>query len=187
MVTKGIHSQTTIPKVPNTGFLEKLKIPVFTGDDLEYAEFKTLFTKIFKPLLLDDAIVMQYLRDSIPKDIRYVLEGAQTLDIIWSRLDEKYGKKINSVVLIIDRLFALDLSKGRHFEKIEKLAYAIDSAEHLLSSLDSKGRLDLDIRLVGQLIKKLPDHYQREWYDWAAKQTNVPEPGHTEWKCFRIG
>ena len=33
MVTKGIHNQTTIPKVPNTGFLEKLKIPVFTGDD----------------------------------------------------------------------------------------------------------------------------------------------------------
>ena len=46
------------PKAPNTGFLEKLKIPVFSGDELEYAEFKSLFSKIFQPLLLDDVIVI---------------------------------------------------------------------------------------------------------------------------------
>ena len=50
----------------------------------------------------------------------------------------------------------LDLSKGRTYEKLDKLKNEIDHATYLLRDLRAESHLTGDMDMVSSLVKKLP-------------------------------
>ena len=89
-----------------------------------------------------------------------------------------------SIRQIIKKLTDLDLSKGKSYEKVEKLAREIQHATYLLVNLKAEKRLAEDMNLVGLLLRKLPLEYRREWTRWVSRNCPDATPGENEWPEF---
>ena len=57
--------------------LEKLPLPKFSGNPLDYAEFKALFTELVGSVRTKEVAIMEYLHRSLDKKLRYIIRGAK--------------------------------------------------------------------------------------------------------------
>ena len=74
-------------------FLEKTKPPRFTGDDVEYPEFKRKWSSQVNKANLPEETELDKLRDSLPRDAKDQLYGVLTLTEAWQILDKRFGDK----------------------------------------------------------------------------------------------
>ena len=104
----------------------------------------------------------------------------------WRRLDEKFADRVGAIRSVLRNLMEVDLSKGKHYEKIERLDFEIQNAQYLLRELQADQRLSQDLGLVGTLLKKLPPDFRKEWVKWSSSQETAAVPGETEWGQFLV-
>ena len=77
------------------------------------------------PLQISEAATIEYLRKPLLEDLQYLLKGAQKREVAWARLGEKFDDKVGQVRWIMKNLYDVDLTKGKTYEKIEKLSFEI--------------------------------------------------------------
>ena len=73
------------------GFLERVKLPTFSGSIEDYGEFKCQFKELCRGEQYTGVIELAQLRQKLPKDAVALLVGLVTPDAAWARLDESYG------------------------------------------------------------------------------------------------
>ena len=164
--------------------VERLSLPKFSGDQLHYVEFKNLFNELTQPLKLSEPAALEYLKRSLDGSLQYIIRGSKERREAWARLDEHFADRVGQIRLIMKNLSNLDLSKGKMYQKVEKLCNEIRQAEYLLKELKAGDRLKGDIELVGSIIKKLPQEARRDWVDWSSSQEEEVIPGESEWPVF---
>merc|ERR1711867_31510 len=164
--------------------VEKLAMPKFSGNALDYVEYKDLFTELVSTLRVSEAAKMEYLRKSLDAKLLYIVRGAKDRKEAWRCLDEHFADRAGSIRTILRNLVAIDLSKGKLYERVDKLKNEIEHAQYLLKGLKAEGRLAGDIELVGRLLEKLPARLREKWVDWSTAQGQDLVPGEDEWPSF---
>merc|ERR1711867_16750 len=117
--------------------LRSVKIPDFSGEPINYPDFKRTFSALTGDQGLKDEVLMIYLRDAIPKDVRYLLNGVHDLKTAWNRLDDRFGDHQQHMRALYERLVKIDL-KGKDFERIERLHLEVEHVCQLVSKEAAK-------------------------------------------------
>ena len=86
------------------GHVEKVRLPQFSGNIKEYAEFKSQFQQLCKGKGYSSVIELAQLRTKLPKDAVTAIVGLTTPDQAWMQLDELYGNKEMSVIMALKGL-----------------------------------------------------------------------------------
>ena len=74
-------------------FLETSKPPKFSGDDLDFAEFKRKWHSQVTKAYLPEETELDKLREAVPKEARDQLYGVVKLSEAWAILSKRYGDK----------------------------------------------------------------------------------------------
>ena len=176
-----VHSHQLPSRVGRT-FLERTKLPIFTGKVEEFPDFAKQFKELTQDEGYPGAILLSKLRESVPKDGKDLLVGVQDMNIAWDRLEKRYGNRKIAILTIQSRLAKVFLT-GEDHERVEKLSGEVDRAVNLLRPLGALDSLTRDFELVGRLIDKLPKSMQSEWDKYATAHEFVQDT-RTDWEKF---
>ena len=165
-------------------FLEKTKLPTFSGRVEEYPDFKQQFLELTEHAGYPGAVLMSMLRDKLPKEGKDLIAGVRDEKEAWERLSRRYGDKRTAILTIQRRLYGLNVGAGEPHEKMEILAREVERATSLLSPMNALDALTRDFELVGKLINKLPLSYQECWDDWCTSSEVVSNQDESEWSKF---
>ena len=168
----------------NHNMFARLNTPVFDGQITSYPDFKRRFKDLTRLSGLPVGILLEHLANAVPQQQRHMVDGSETLPEAWDRLDEKFGDRRLSIITVQRNLMAVDLSKVKEYEKVEKLYDEINRALRLLKQLGSDDNIVKDLQIVSRLVEKLPENLQVDWSRHATKSSEPLLPGLTEWNKF---
>ena len=142
-------------------FVERSKLPVFSGKVEEFPEFRKQFQELTKEEGFPEAILISKLKTAVLAEVRELLVGVDTISGAWSSLQKRYGDRKVAILTIQARLTKLTLF-GEDHEKIEQLSREVSQAVNLLRHPDihALDSLTRDFDMVGRLVAKLPRVYQ---------------------------
>ena len=163
-------------------FLERTKLPTFSGKVEEWPDFSKQWKELTRGEGFPEVIALSKLRDSIPAEGKDLLVGVESLDLAWQKLAECYGDRKIGILTVQKRLNSLVLT-GEDYNRIEKLAAEVDRAQNLLRSLGAPNQLTQDFEMVGCLVAKLPRSYQTDW-DRHITSLDEAEFEQTYWEKF---
>ena len=164
----------TVPSVPVStpahscqrrgGFLERVKLPTFSGSVEDFGEFKTQFQELCQGEGFTGVIELAQLRQKLPKDAVAMLRGLTTPDEAWARLDETYGNVDLQVLEALKRLRSLKVGKATAHEQVVEVAVAVQRCVTVLKALDRETELLTDRETMAEVIGSLPADSQQRWY-----------------------
>ena len=167
------------------GFIEKAKIPNFSGKLEEYPDFKHQFCDLTLNCGHPPSALLQQLRDKVPQEARAELVGAKTLAEAWETLDERYGDMDMTSKMVKDRLHALRLDPQQpQHDNVIALVNAVKHAIKLLDPQQQEATLSADQELVGVLVGKLPQNLRDHWHDYASNPDRGERPNR--WNDFKV-
>ena len=76
-----------------SGHVEKVKLPSFSGNIEDYAEFKSCFRLLCNGERYSAVLELAQMRTKLPKDAIQAIYGLTSPEEAWSRLDEMYGNR----------------------------------------------------------------------------------------------
>merc|ERR1711867_319117 len=164
--------------------LDSVKIPNFTGEPINYPDFKRTFTALTGDQGLRDEVLMIYIRDAIPKEVRFLLNGVHDLKTAWTCLDDRFGDNQQRLRALYARLVGLEI-KGKDFERIERLYLEVEHVCQMVSKEAAKSLFGGDLYIVSTLLAKLSPHQVEKWIEFAENQNDEVESGKNEWEVFR--
>ena len=142
--------------------LEKVKMPLFTGEIGDYPLFKTDFEKQVVPTINEEN-APYILRSCLSKEPADVVKSIDDdLDTMWKRLDEKYGDPAKVVDVIMN---AIQNTRNLKDGKNKKFVEFINIVEDGYRDLKRLG-LEKEITTtssVSVIVKKLPTDVRKEW------------------------
>ena len=94
-------SQPSQPGSKNHAFVERLPLPKFKGDPLEYPDFRSLFRELVNGLTIPESATLEYLRKSLPESLVFLVKGSKTMNEAWSRLDERFSDRVGAIARIL--------------------------------------------------------------------------------------
>ena len=135
--------------------LERIKIETFDGNMREYTKFKEQFQKHIAPYCPSSQVAF-ILKSHLSKDVkREVDELEESIDVIWERLDQKYGCKSKQVAMIIDEIEQIP----RNNEKSAlRLINTIEWAHRDLKRMGRAGEMENEaiISMIEKMSRKNP-------------------------------
>ena len=146
------------------GFLERVKLPTFSGSVEDFGEFKTQFQELCQGEGFTGVIELAQLRQKLPKDAVAMLRGLTTPDEAWARLDETYGNVDLQVLEALKRLRTLKVGKATAHEQVVEVAVAVQRCVTVLKALDRETELLTDRETIAEVIGSLPADSQQRWY-----------------------
>ena len=164
--------------------LAPLQIPSFSGDVVSYPEWRRQFQALMRGQNFQDEVMLIYLKDALPKEARYVIDGVATMERAWERIEDRYGDSQHRVLLIYEKLAKLDL-RGKEFERLEKMYFEAEKAEVLLATMGAQDHLVKDLHIVGHLLAKLTQASTDKWYAFVEDYPEDVVNGRNAWLVFK--
>ena len=169
---KLLYSQieTTKETDPPMIKLERFKFPIFDGDIRKYAKFKTEFIKFVEPQYSSEQlpfVLKRYLCESVRKEVE---NFDQNIDLMWMRLDKKYGalrKLIDSIIADIKSLPVCDNSPTNTLNMIR----TIETAYNELNCIDAVSEL-LNSTMLGIVEQHMPSDMLMEWVKLVSSDSH---------------
>ena len=146
------------------GFLERVKLPQFSGSVEDYGEFKCQFQELCRGENYTRVIELAQLRQKLPKDAVALLVGLVSPDEAWARLDETYGNIDLQVFAALKRLRAFKPSKAAVQGQVVELAIAVQRCLTVLRALSREQDFLSDRETLAEVIDALPTDSQQRWY-----------------------
>ena len=146
------------------GFLERVKLPQFTGSVEDYGEFKCQFRELCSGESYTSVVELAQLRQKLPKDAVALLVGLVSPEAAWARLDETYGNVDLQVFAALKRLRAFKPSKTAVQGQVVELAIAVQRCLTVLRSLEREQDFLIDRETLSEVIDALPVDAQQRWY-----------------------
>ena len=160
---------TTQNSAPTTcqrrgGFLERVKLPVFSGSVEDFGEFKTQFQELCRGESFTGVVELAQLRQKLPKDAAALLTGLTTPDEAWDRLDETYGNVDLQALEALKRLRSFKATKSAPHDQVVEIAVAVQRCVTVLRALDRELDFLMDRETVSEVLGCLPADSQQRWY-----------------------
>ena len=150
----------------NTIKLERFKFPIFDGDIRKYAKFKSEFGKFVQPHCSEKQlpfVLKNYLCDSVRRDVE---NFDYDIDLMWKRLDEKYGatqKLVESIMVEIKNLTSRDNDPANTLEMIR----LIEAAYNELKCVNAVSEL-YNSTIFSIIEQQMPSTMYKEWVKLVA-------------------
>ena len=146
------------------GFLERVKLPAFSGSIEDYGEFSVQFKELCRGENYTDVIELAQLRQKLPREATSLIVGLATPSAAWSRLDETYGNQEMQTLAALKRLRNLKLGKTTPHDRVVELANGVQRCMNVLTALDRKDALLHDRETFSEVVSLLPADSQQRWY-----------------------
>ena len=165
-----------ICKAPDNGFkIERFKFPIFDGHVRKYPKFKYEFNKFIKPLCLSKQLpfaLKNYLCESVRRDVE---NFDHDIDLMWNRLDEKFGAKqklIDSIISDIKQLPEINNTP----QQTLKMIHTIESANSDLKCVNSTDELN-NAAIISMIEQRMNSSMHNEWVKLVI---NIPHSDRFE-------
>ena len=156
------------------GFLERVKLPQFSGSVEDYGEFKTQFQELCKGESYTEVIELAQLRQKLPKDALAILCGLSDLKTAWARLDESYGNTNMQVLAALKRLQNFKTSKTAAHDQVVEMATAVQRCVTVLTALSRLEDFLRDQETLAEVVSTLPSDSQQRWYHRKGARGESP-------------
>ena len=153
-----------VPCQRRGGFLERVKLPQFSGSVEDYGEFKCQFRELCSGESYTGVIELAQLRTKLPRDAVALLVGLTSPEAAWARLDETYGNEDLQVFAALKRLRAFKPSKSAVQGQVVELAVAVQRCLTVLRALAREEDFLLDRETLAEVVDALPVDSQQRWY-----------------------
>ena len=120
------------------GFLERVKLPSFSGSVEDYGEFRAQFIVLCRGENYTDVIELAQLSQKLPKEAAALLVGLTSPAVVWSRLDKTYRNKEVQVLAALKRLRSHKSCKTTPQDRVVELAIAVQHCMTVLQALDKE-------------------------------------------------
>ena len=168
----------------NTGFkpyIEKLKLPTFSGKLEEWPEFRAIFVDMMENV--PESAKLQYLRANIPaKDVSQIA-GLTTLAEAWERLERTYGNVQLNIITVKGNLEKFHPSSNQDHKKVMEVFEAVERSVTQLTRLGSADHIKGDLSLIHKLVSKLPKITQGQYADHLSSPI-VSMSAASDWDKF---
>lgn len=141
--------------------LEKLKFRTFDGDARKYLKFKAEFNKFVRPLCEDSQITFvlkSHLCESVVRDVEHI---DHDINLMWERLDNKYGNLRKIIDCILKDLKTLPINSAISRSSIE-LINVIESAYHDLNTINALDEM-MNSTVLSVIERAMPLEMRDEW------------------------
>ena len=149
--------------------MERFKFPIFDGDIRKYAKFRSEFAKFVQPLCSANQlpfVLKSYLCESVRKDVE---NFDYDIDLMWQRLDLKYGaeqKLIDCIMFDIKNLPKSDNDPKTVLEIIRLIA----AAHNDLKCINATNELR-NSTILSLIEQHMPSVMYEEWVKLIVKVT----------------
>ena len=147
-------------------FLKKQDPPDFSGDCLDYMEFKRKWSSQVSSHKPPSEYEMDLLKNSIPEEGRKKLYGVDSLSSAWTQLDKLYGDKSLICQKLKSRLKNLKPVSSESHEIIIEINNEVEYLVKRLKELGAISLLYFDNEYLNVCYKHLPSIIQHEWDKW---------------------
>lgn len=146
---------------------QRIKFPTFDGHVRNYPKFKYEFNRYIKPMCSRNQltfVLKSYLCESVRNDVE---NCDQDIEMMWHRLDTKYGTKqklIDSIIVDIKRLPEENNSSHAVLEMIR----VVEAANNDLRCIECTSELN-NSAILSIIEKRMNAKMQDEWVQLAIK------------------
>ena len=141
--------------------IERFKFPTFDGHVRKYAKFKYEFQKFVNPLCTPNQLpfaLKTYLCDSVRRDVE---NCDHNIDLMWRRLDDKYGKRQKLVDCIISDIKRLPECNNTQ-EQLLEMINTVEAANNDLNCIDANEELN-NSTIISMIEQRMNRPMHDEW------------------------
>tara|TARA_B110001454_G_scaffold196478_1_gene199376 strand:- start:542 stop:6220 length:5679 start_codon:yes stop_codon:yes gene_type:complete len=161
---KKSHNQSTEKKSSGLELkLERMKLPSFSGDVREFPRFKQEFGKFVKPLLKEEDEAIYILKKCLANEaLDQVKNVDSSLDEMWKRLEEKFGRTSTIVRHILVDIKSISTVAEGENAKFVKLVNTVESCYRDLERIGMESEMK-NSTVVASIEDKLPPTIRSMW------------------------
>ena len=169
-------------------YLKKVDPPKFSGDILDYPEFKRKWAAIVTRENLEQESELNRLRDQVPETARKMLIGEKSLSNAWAILTRLYGNKTMLANKLKGKLKDVKGSGKEDHDIIINLCIEVKSIICSLTELGMQEMLKYDDEYLSAVFRALPSQERTMWLkfekvkfgsEWEAME-NFLDKAHEE-------
>ena len=149
--------------------MEKSKAPSFSGDTLDYPEFKRGWQKV-PGIHWDDANQVEQIKYKVNAETRQLISRCNTMEEVWMVLDDEFAKEEEVVNAVDAKLQSLRIIECTVPEYIVKLRNYLPTLETALKSVNGFEHLSAPTR-VEFLVSKFDQITLKDWDYYKAHNT----------------
>ena len=161
-------------------FLKKQDPPKFSGDCLDYIEFKRKWQSQVSAHKPPAEYEMDLLRKSLPEEGRKKLYNVDSMSSAWIQLEKLYGDKSLICQKLKSKIKCLKPSSTEAHEVVIEIYNEIEYLVKRLRDFDAVSLLYYDNEYLNACYKHLPSLYQHEWDKYDSDEYE-----HT-WLAFMV-
>ena len=141
------------------GHVEKVKLPMFSGKQEEFSEFKTQFRELCQGERYTPVLELAQMKLKLPREALAAISGLRCPDEAWLRLEELYGNRELSIMSALKTLRDFKTTKSAPHEQVIELAMTVQKCKTELSNVDALHELTGDRESIACIVHALPsDH-----------------------------
>ena len=159
-------------------FFKKLDPPKFTGDCLEYLEWKTKWKSIVSTCEQPADFELDRIKENIPDQARKKLFDVHSLTKAWDILDRLYGDTKLISQKLKNKMKTLKPTSIEPHKIIIEINEEVDYLVKRLVKLNAQDLLKTDNDYLNAIYSKLPHDEQRAWDVFDIDDFD------TEWQAF---
>ena len=165
-------------------FLEKLKVPTFSGRVEDWPEFRS----VWKDLLAryPDTVQVQHIKTHVPAGDARRIAGVKTMEEVWKRLEKIYGDTQLNILTVKTNLESLVPKSNEGYKRVMEIFEAVETATTQLDNLDALHYIKDDFGLISRLVLKLPEDDQREYDQYVTSSTVRLDSTSSRWDKFWV-
>lgn len=156
--------------------LERVTLPTFTGDKLQYQNWKSAFTACIDTAPTSDEYKLlqlkQYLKGDALKAIENLGHSAIAYSMAKERLERKFGGTRRIFTTHLEEWEKLNPIKDQNAKDIERLADLLDVTVTKLKESGHENELSNGM-LYSKILQKLPQSLITQYYRWISDKSKI--------------
>ena len=161
-------------------FFKKLSPPTFTGDCLDYLEWKTKWKSVVSICKQPPSFELDRIKENIPEAAKKKLFDVNSLPVAWNILDKLYGDTKLITQKLKNKMKNLRPASKEPHEIIIELHEEVEYLIKRLLKLGVKDLLNTDSDYLNAIYSHLPEPHKLLWDDWDISDYD------DEWQAFSV-
>ena len=149
----------------SSGHVEKVKLPLFSGRQEEFSEFRSQFRELCRRERYTPVLEMAQLKLKLPKEALATIAGLRCPEEAWLRLEELYGNRELSILSALRSLREFKSAKSSAHEQVLDLVSAVQKCKTELKNVEATQELLGDRESLACIVQHLPATIRDKWYD----------------------
>ena len=160
-------------------FFKKLDPPTFSGDTLDYVEWKAKWKAVVSTCEMPPDFELDRLKENLPSQAKKKLFDVESIVKAWDILDHLYGDTKLISQKLKNKMKALTPKSSEPHEIVIEINEEVDYLVKRLSKLGVSELLKTDNDYLNAIYSKLPAEEQRSWDIFPNINSYV-----NEWQAF---